>query len=265
MNAQAQSVSVSCTMLTNTQKQGILRCDADGYYPLVLGAYGMRNSVGDVYDIPSAMNFFRKGSPLMRRMEKGVLRAEYKHPKKEDGMNHMQWLDRLREIDADRVCAHIRKVTVDPQGRDERGQPICLVIGEVRPSGPYGDVLKDALENKHENVYFSVRSLTKNDTYRGVRYTVELITWDFVTEGGISVAHKYNSPALEDYTDNAQCIEVIEETVLPADLWRMARHQAAANEEGLESYGMDVRALMKDLGWEQPSVPKASKSFIRSW
>lgn len=250
----ARSVSYGCTMLLGTQKKGVLKPDADGYYTLVLGAYGAHNSVGMFYDLASARPFFQPGSPLLRMIEKGVLRGEYKHPERTPGMSDQAYIARIRQIDSDRVCCHIRNIRLEAGQVDDQGRPIMVVIGEVRPSGPYGQVLKDALDNPHENVYFSVRSLTMDDMMRGIKYTKDIITWDFVNEGGIYNANKYHSPALETFS---------EVTVTPAILQTLASQEKKNASLGLESAGTDYESLIKALGWDRPTGKK--KPVYTQW
>lgn len=255
MQAASRSVSIGCTMLKGTAKKGVLKPDADGYYEVPLGAYGAHNSVGMFYDLASAARFFQSGSPLFRMMEKGVLRGEYKHPHKKPGESDQEYIQRIRQIDSDRVAFHIRNLRLEEGHKDDQGRPIVLVIGEVRPSGPYGHVLKDALDNPHENVYFSVRSLTMDDVIRGIKYTRDIITWDFVNEGGIYNANKYHSPSLESY-DSVQ--------ITPIDLWTLADEQKRQKALGFESSGVDYEELAKDLGWERITASK-TKPVYTNW
>lgn len=252
---QTQKASIGCTMLLGTGKKGVLKPDADGYYTLVLGAYGAYNSAGMFYDLASAQPLFKPGSALMRQIEKGVLRAEYKHPQPEPGQPDAHYIHRIRQIDSDRVCAHIRNLRLEGGQRDEQGRPITLVIGEVRPSGPYGSILKDALDNPHENVYFSVRSLTADDVMRGIKYTREIITWDFVNEGGIYSANKYNSPSLESFG---------EVEVTPTALWELAEQERKQKAMGMESASTDYETLARSLGWER-KTPTVSAPAYTEW
>lgn len=252
---QAQKVSMGCTMLVGTNKVGQLTPDADGYYTVVLGAYGAYNSAGMFYDLASAMPLFQPGSALMRRLEKGVLRGEYKHPVKTPGMSDQDFIQRIRQIDEDRIAIHIRRLTTQAGHTDEQGRPITVVIGEIRPSGPYAQVVKDALDNPHENVYFSVRSLTMDDTIRGVKYTREIICWDYVNEGGIFNAQKYRSPALESFD---------EVTLTPTTLW--ALEDRARNEpHGMESAGLGYSELATMLGWSRDERPSIQKGVFDRW
>ncbi len=126
-------------------------------------------------------------------------------------------------------------------------------MGEVRPSGPYGQVLKDALDNPHENVYFSVRSLTVDDMMRGVKYTRDIVTWDFVNEGGIYNANKYYSPALESFS---------EVEVTPTLLWGLAEEQRQQRASGMESTGVDYESLADDLGWGKTVARPSTPSYL---
>jgi hypothetical protein len=264
MLPQTNRTSISCSMLKGTGKQGILTPDKDGYYTQIVGAYGTDNSMGMHYDLASGLSMFKENSVLVRRMLKGVVYAEYKHPEPfmPDGkpMNDQQYLARIRKIDDDRRCAHIRRVYLLENQRDEKGRPCVYVMAEIRPCGPYGHVVKDSFENPHENTYFSVRSVTMDDITRGIKYTREIVTWDYVGEGGILGANKYNSPSLEDFTDRA--IEIT-----PTMLWSLADEQKRMRSLGLEHGGLDANDLINALGWSKHPARDVQKApaFLRNW
>lgn len=254
-----KSVRLGCTMLLGTEKKGVLKPDEDGYYTVVLGAYGAHNSAGMFYDLQSAKPFFRPGSALMRQIEKGVLRGEHKHPEPDMNITDMRtrekaFIDRVREIDSDRVSHHIRALRLEEGQRDDQGRPIMAVVGEIRPAGPYGDVVRQALENPHENVYFSVRSLTMDDRMRGVKYTREIITWDYVNEGGIYNAQKYRSPALESFQ---------EVEITPTHLWELEAENRRRMDMGLESSDLDYDGLARDLGWSKTTTEISTPGYIK--
>jgi hypothetical protein len=252
---QGKKVTIGCTMLAGTNKQGVLRPDEHGYYRTPMGAYGGQNSAGFVYDAQSGRSMFSPGSVLMRKIEKGVLYGEYKHPKREHYMSDQQYVARIRDIDDDRRAFHVRKVELVPS-RDEHGRPITLVIGEVKPCGPFGHVVKASLENPHENTFFSVRSITMDDMMRGVKYTKEIVTWDYVGEGGIYVANKYNSPSLESFTDT-------EIEITPTMLWSLADEQRKANNMGLENSAASYDDLLKTLGWSRTPQRVERPAFMK--
>lgn len=242
-------VKFGCTMLAGTDKLGAIKPIDDGYYRVPVGAYNAFNNMGMFYDLNSAAMFFGEGSPLMRQIKKGVLHGEYKHPE-QNGMSTQQYIQRIRRVDADRESHHIRSVELVHGQKDEEGRPIALVIAELKPSGPYGHVLKEKLDNRHQNVYFSVRSLTFDDTMRGIKFTREIVTWDYVTEGGIYSANKYNAPGLEQFNE----IEVSQ-----ADLLSLATEQKRQRGIGMEDNSVDYTALMDDLGW---SVNSPNHSIV---
>lgn len=248
-------VRISSSLLTAGGKKGILTPDADGYYTLCVGAYGTHNSAGMFYDASSGVAMFAPDSPLMRRLLKGVLYMEFKHPEPYedlliDGrvvrkpMNDSQYLGRIRKIDDNRVCAHIRALTII-DGVDEQRRPCKFVIAEVKPYGPFAKNFEDSLTNPHINTYCSVRSITQDDVMRGIKYTREISTWDFVGEGGIYTAGKHNSPALEDYKE-------IQVDINPTTLWTLQDEQTKRKRLGLESAShLDVSDLIVSLGWEK--------------
>jgi hypothetical protein len=241
-------VRIGCNLLTAGGKKGILTPDADGYFTLAVGAYGTMNSGGMFYDMASGASMFAPDSPLMRRLLKGVLYMEFKHPEpfRKDGsrMDDREYLGRIRQIDDERVCAHIRALTII-DSKDENGRPIKLVVAEVKPYGPFGKYFEDSLNNPHQNTYCSVRSITQDDVMRGVKYTREISTWDFVGEGGIYVAGKHNSPALEMFVQSDM-------EITPSTLYGIQDEQAKRRSLGLESAEhLNVDDLVKTLGWER--------------
>lgn len=246
-------VTIGCDLLKGSGKKGILKPDFAGYYDLVLGAYGVNNSQGMFYDMASGVSMFREDSPLMRRCKKGVLYMEFKHPEpflaNGNPMSESQYFARLRKIDDDRQCGHIRELTL-LDGTDENNRPCKFVIGKVKPHGPFGKYLQESLDNPHVNTYCSVRSITNDNILTGVKYTSEIITWDMVGEGGILGANKYNSPALEAFS----AVAVV---ITPKDIWAVDDQYEEQKRLGLESAtSLDVKDLMQSLGWERVKRPK---------
>lgn len=252
------AVTVGCDMLAGTNKRGVLPADNQGYYTLVVGSYGAHNSAGMFYDEASGRAMFDPNSPLMRRLKKGVLFMEFKHPEPFtdlliDGrvvrkpMSDTEYLMRIRMIDDNRVCAHIRNLTLVP-GKNEEGKAVTMVVAEAKPYGPFAQIFKDSLDNSSINTYCSVRSITQDDPYRGIKYTREISTWDLVGEGGIFTACKFNSPALEGFTEE-QCRP--ERIITPDTLWRLQDEANRRSRLGLESSQQDVSELIHSLGWER--------------
>lgn len=204
-------IQYSCTALVGTNKSGILKPDEFGRYDMVLGALEYPNSVGDIYTLSSAQEFFKEGSPLLRRISNGQLRAELGHPKRLPGMTDRDYLERILTIEETRVCAHISDIFIDHDSvKDKFGRNIITIRGKVKPSGPYGHVLKEMLDDPKQNVAFSVRSLTSNKQvgFRQHKDFTQIITWDYVNEPGLAPANKYGVPTLESNTQADMSLNV---------------------------------------------------------
>jgi len=196
-------IRYTATKLRAVQKKGILKPDEDGYYPLVIGGLNVVNSAGEYYVLECAKELFDSSSVLMRRIKTGNLKGELGHPKREPGMTEDSYFSRIMRVEETNVCSHFKEVWLDDKygiNHPEFNNPAMVAImALVKPSGPKGEYLKQSLENKAENVCFSIRALTENYLIRGVTHRVlrSILTWDNVTEPGISIANKWDNPSLE--------------------------------------------------------------------
>ncbi len=185
-------------------KRGVLTPDADGYYDIVLGGLNVYNSVGQFYVEKSARSLFEGSTHFMRRIKKGALKGEVGHPRKQPGMSMDDYIDRILNIVETNICCHISDVWLDEaygaKHPDHGDKNLIAIIGKVRPAGVHGAALKEALENGKENVFFSIRALSEDKFVNGrtERTLVQIVTWDWVTEAGLGLANKYDSPSLED-------------------------------------------------------------------
>lgn len=161
------------------------------------------------YDAKGAEELFKASSIFQRRIRNGCLKAEVDHPKKTPGMSMDDYFTRILTIDGKNVCAHFKEVWLDPEfGKNHpeyKNPNLIAIMAKVKPSGPYGNSLKDSFENNCENVlFYSIRSITKDEWIRGVlhRTIKNIVTFDMVTEPGIMIADKFDAPALESYADD---------------------------------------------------------------
>lgn len=212
------TIVYECKRLEGTGKRGILPRDPEtGAYPIVVGAFGAYNSAGDFYTTEGVEQLFDRSGDLMRRVSQRKLRAEFKHPEPRPNEDMKDFLRRVRSIDDNRECAtHIKLVLDDSLHKAPDGSPVITVISHVIPSGPFGYITKERLENPELNACFSVRSFTKDVYVRGCYHKdmLELITYDLVGEQGIGYAEKYLSPALEAHKSSQYVINPYDEKVL---------------------------------------------------
>lgn len=241
-----QRVVYQCTALVGTNKKGVIKPNADGYYQLVVGGLNAFNSGGAYYPLGPAKSLFEASSAFMRRVANGNCKGETGHPKPLPGQPMRDFIGRVLQIEETRVCCHFRKIWLEDEGvRDASGRPIVAIIAELKPAGPMGDALKAALENPHENVNFSIRSLT-NDTMSPAGYLQKnirtIVTFDWVTEPGLSGSTKYNSPSLEGLEEQSFTVRHLNE---------LEQHSKAVG-FGMENFAVDFKTLRNDLGWSSP-------------
>lgn len=241
-------VSFGCTALVGTNKRGTLKCDADGYFQVVLGALNTYNSGGQYYPAGPAQGLFASSSAFMRRVTGGNLRGECGHPRKQVGESDREYAIRLNDIYEPNVSHHIRKVWLEEGHRDEAGRPIILIMGEVRPCGPRGPALKEALENRFEDVCFSIRAFTFDTPIMGVmqKHLRQIVTWDWVNEPGISAAHKWRAPTLESFQDT--------EFSLSREMVLVMASEERARGVSMESDKSSIISLAQAMGWDKPTV-----------
>lgn len=252
-----QRASFSCTALMGTNKAGKLTPDADGYYTVVLGALDFYNSAGSFYPFESAKALFHESSTLMRRIANGCLHGEMGHPRKTPGMSQRDFVNRVMDIYEPNIACHIRKVTIDHGSvKDANGRPCIAIIGEIKPTGPMGPALKEALDNPSQNVCFSIRSLTNDTMVNGTvhKHLRAICTWDVVVEPGISVATKWRSPALES---------LVEEIIVPQQLLALRAAQGRQAVSMENRGGVSAESMLQALGWN--IEPQGTRTLSATW
>lgn len=207
-------VKFTSTKLQSLNKKGVLKPDSDGYYTLVIGGLNVYNSVGEYYMLEGARQLFEESSILMRRVQNGNLKGELGHPKREPGQSLDAYMDRLLQVYETNVCVHFKDLWLDTEygQSNSTNRSAVAIYAKIKPAGPHASTLQAALENKHENVNFSVRGLTEDFVQNGktCRVLKQIICWDYVTECGINIANKYDSPTLESLNETPVLVRQLE-------------------------------------------------------
>jgi hypothetical protein len=212
----AEKIIFETLILNGTNKGGVLKPDADGYYTVVLGILNADATDGDFYTYNAKVEaVFANSGQCNKRAYKGLLRGEYGHPDPGEYATQYAFEVRVRRINEKFESHTIRKVWTKEMIVE--GRTVMAIVGELRPQGPYGKYLKDALDNPHCNVAFSGRYYSK-PTQVGVKCHREIYavgTWDYVSEEGMPGSHKYSSPTLQcaayfemDVRDMAAAVEM---------------------------------------------------------
>lgn len=237
-----------CNALIGVNKVGKLEKDKDGYYHVTFAALNFFNAARIFYDYELSEHVFKPESPFMRKLLGGKTYSEVEHPdppiKDPNHPDFMHlYIERNRFIDMRNACGHIRSVEVNPSSDLVNGKPVYVITGWIRPEGVHAAVLQSLLDNPHANVCFSLRSIINDRMVRGVRtrQIEELITFDLVSEGGISLATKYNSPGLESIA-----CKLSMPVDIPMDcLAKIHASESAKARLGRESDVASIEALMQ--------------------
>jgi len=247
--------------LKGTGKKGVIKPDEDGYYPVNIAAFDVRNEAGHFYKFNSYLkNLFTPGSGFMRQLLNGNLRMEANHPVYQNGWDDNQWFNRLRNTDMTRLAAHLRRFELKSFTSDsgEKGQ---LLTAWVKPyPNEHGNTLKASLENPNEDTCFSMRTIALWNPITRIKNIIEFCTVDWVPEPGLRPCRKYKSAALEGYESDSLS-DPLEVTPALLDKADMSQSQAALN--GMESSDvhLDTDHIRKAMGWEQHTPRLKSSSW----
>jgi len=217
--------------------------DENGYYYVTLGAINCFNSAGAFYVADGVKDLIENESNLFaKRLTNGYLNGEMGHPTFIPGMSHNDFLIRNLKIEQSNISHHIRAVELIPTDEDSGlpgGGKVIKVMGWIKPAGEKGQYLKEALDNPDQNVAFSVRSLTNDKPVKGViiKTIMQIITWDWVAEPGISCANKWATMAMESF--DLLTIDI-------ADIERTIENNIKYN-IGLESDNNDIKTMLKEI------------------
>ena len=157
--------------------------DKDGYYTVPLAVIG-RTTLNHTYYIPEQFIESMTGvnSPFAMQVRNGTMYGEWGHPYTKD-------LNRISIVMEKEISHHIRKVYT----RD-LGDGTTLILGEIKPFGPYGKHLEESLANPWMNTAFSLRSLCtevfnrmENRVDRTIKY---FVTFDAVGSSGYKESTK---------------------------------------------------------------------------
>lgn len=157
--------------------------DKSGYYTVPLAVIGITTQ-NKTYYIPEAFEAGMNGpnSPFAMQVKSGNMFGEFGHPFTKD-------LERIGLVMEQNYSHHIRKVWVNalPDGTK-------IVMGEVKPYGPYGKYLEESFASPYINTAFSLRSLCTETINRAMqridRVIRHFVTYDSVGSSGYKQSSK---------------------------------------------------------------------------
>lgn len=253
-------ISFGNIVLANSGKKGILKPDQDGRYLLNAGGFNIENAHGIGYPANKyVLEQMEANSDLNRRVSMGYCKMEVEHPEpfifvEENGVKYrkamtsiLEWINRLRSFDPDRICGLISQVIFRPVDNNDLTKPIYNFI-RCEPFGPRGPEFKESLENPRHNTAVSIRTQISpfkgGDTKKNVEYW---IGHDWVGEPGMIHANKHMTAGCESLGlagDNVQKYKVAR--VLEA--MEEALAVASCDKEALASVGgMEALNVMQHM------------------
>lgn len=192
---------------------GAIKPDAEGCYTVILGGLNIlpTSAAGAPYAHPESSHAFSNESILLRKIAAGSLMAEMDHPDRSKYATEDAFDRRLSLYKKKHQCAEIRAVWLDESKDVAKVLPPNLIwgartpvfiMGKVKPMGPNGDLLKKQLDDPNSNVFFSMRTISRERFIGGIKYYVlDLLTgFDWVSEGGLAVSNKWLSSAINQHS-----------------------------------------------------------------
>ena len=187
------------TMFPNN-RVGRVKPDERGVYcgmPLmVLGEITQQKTF---YDPQSVVHQITdKSTRLNKVVSQGKLYGEYGHPQFYETMTDNDKIQRLMTVDESKQSHLFTSIYTDKPSADGT----IVIRGDIKPTGPYGAILKESLDDPIVNTAFSLRAYVSTDVkpdglkYRTVR---SLTTWDTVNASGYAGTDKAHAIGLESF------------------------------------------------------------------
>ena len=249
-------LSFNLKPVVGVKQTGLIKPDEHGYRLVCVGGFEIENSAGDYYVMDQVVrSLFDASSELQRRATKGGLRGEMEHPEPEPHDTPKTFMERMLHIEKNRESHIMRQIFLnDKDVKDKNGRPVIGTYAWVKPSGVFGHLLEQSFNDPYQNVAFSIRSISANRPRPNrtlIRAVRKIVTYDWVTEGGIHIADKSWSPALESARKLGH-LHINREMVT-------ARHSALAGNVAMESHRVNLQELINLFGWD------ASPQEVLNW
>ena len=252
-----KEISYGNLILTNSGKKGALKPDSNGNYRMNAGAFNAPNHAG----IPYPANKYiqeqmKENSDLQRRILQGMCYMEEEHPEpynyiyrngicyKEEMTSILEWINRLRNYDHDRIVGVISKIFFLMEVEGNYNAPIWTEI-LVKPllEYPKGPRFKESLDTPEANTAVSIR--TQIEPFKPGDRQKNVVYWtgfDWVKEPGMIHANKHMSAGCESLVNGMHFDDQIK-TFKTTDV-------IAALEQGILEAANDDIALKRYGGFE---------------
>lgn len=263
-----QNLKFSCGSLETNygHKLRAAKPDADGTYEVVISAIGCPTRCGVIYEpesLVAAMN--DPESRFNICLKDANLFGEYGHPviRTKDDM------PRLMQIDEHYTSHYFTKIWIDDS------EPLMIdgfegypIRAKIKPSGPYGEVLRKQLEDPMQNTAFSLRSLCLPSSGRDNRYEYRkvqlLVTFDAVCAPGYQAATKRYVAGTEAFQEIPVDREILEHAVTARSGMEsrpMLTMLDISKLYGDRDYTVNDQLIARGIGGQHSLVDKQGQGF----
>lgn len=253
-------ISFGNLILAQSGKKGNLPPNANGLYPINAGAFNSENHAGINYPANQyILDQMKENSVLRRRISSGYCYMEEEHPEpynyvykngicyKEPMTSLLEWINRLRSFDKDRIVGIIAEIIFKPEGNLST-QPIWTeILCKPLLTYPSGPRFKENLDTPEANTAVSIR--TQIEPYQHHTKRKNVVYWtgfDWVKEPGYVHANKHMSAGCESFLDGMEFDDQIK-------TYRV-REVIEALEEGIANAANDDMALQRYGGMEALNI-----------
>lgn len=181
---------------------GRIRPDENGIYKgLPVMVLGETTQQKTYYDPVSMMNqIVNPDTRFNKVLTQGKLYGEYGHPQF-FSMRDDEKMARMMTVDEKHTSHLFTSAYTDNPTTDGS----VVVRADLRPTGPYGNVTKESLEDPVVNTAFSLRAYVDTKMHpNGVKFRTvrQLVTWDIVGASGFATTDKAHAIGLESFSDD---------------------------------------------------------------
>lgn len=247
-------ISYGNLILAESGKKGVLPPDANGNYRLNSGAFNHENHAGINYPANQyVIDQMKENSDLQRRILQGYCYMEEEHPEpynyiyrngicyKEEMTSILEWINRLRNYDHDRIVGVISKIIFTPEDDRDLTKPIWTEI-LCKPLLEYklGPRFKENLDTPEANTAVSIR--TQIEPFKPQTRQKNIVYWtgfDWVKEPGYIHANKHMSAGCESFLSGQHYDDQVKtfKTRDVIEALELGISQAANDEVALKRYG----------------------------
>lgn len=257
VNVKREAGKITISTFLADGKQMTVKKNDRGWYRLWGGAFNTNNGRGDSYPYNKTIEkeFTDPNSGFARRMAEGVVGGETNHPDLHLLDSKAKQMFRLNKLEKKLQCLQVMEVELDTKSFvNPDGSKVVGVWVWVKPTGPYADAFKAALDDPEINVCLSLRMESANKMRPDgtmVRTLTKPLHWDWVDINGMPNANKrvssdFSQESLFDYeisyADACELCDLVERDGISQ-----------------ESLGMDVMELRQRLAVECPETDDVFK------